>query len=227
MGLPTARPSRVDTSPDVRMIPHIRIANAVRARLFAMLFGRQFGRFGHRTMIVAPVAIEGAARIHLGDDVYVAAKSCLAATPHSGSATCRLEIGDGSRIGRFNHIYATRSVRLGRKVLTANNVYISDNVHGYGDPNVAVMDQPVEQLRDVEIGDGSWLGHNVCVIGATIGRHCVVGANAVVTRDLPDYCIAVGAPATIIRRYDQASGEWRRTQPDGSFLEETAPETPA
>lgn len=204
------------------MMLHMRIANAVRARLFRVLHGRRFGRFGRGTLVVAPIAVEGAERIHLGSQVYVAHQTCLAASPHTGSVECRLEIGDGSRIGRFNHIYATRRVVLGSKVLTANNVYISDNLHGYRDPDTAVLDQPVEQLGDVEIGDGTWLGHNVCVVGARIGRQCVVGANAVVTRDLPDYSIAVGAPAVIIRRYDVESNAWRRTSADGAFIDADA-----
>lgn len=207
------------------MMMHMRLANAVRARLFRLLHGRRFGRFGRGTLVLAPIAVEGAERIHLGDEVYVAHHTCLAATPHTGSDECRLEIGDGSRIGRFNHFYATRRIVLGAKVLTANNVYISDNVHGYRNPDAAVLDQPVEQLGDVEIGDGSWLGHNACVLGVRIGRHCVVGANAVVTRDLPDYSIAVGAPAVIIRRYDVQAAAWRRTSPDGAFLDSDAPPT--
>ena len=207
------------------MIIHMRLANAVRARLFRLLHARRFGHFGHGTVVLAPIAVEGAERIHLGGKVYVAHQTCLAAVPHTGSSDCRLEIGDGSRIGRFNHFYATRRVVLGAKVLTANNVYISDNLHGYRDPDKAVLDQPVEQLGDVEIGDGSWLGHNVCVLGVKIGRHCVVGANAVVTRDLPDYSIAVGAPAVVIRRYDVDSATWRKTSPDGAFIDAAAPAT--
>jgi acetyltransferase-like isoleucine patch superfamily enzyme len=205
------------------MIAHIRLANALRGRLFRVLLAHRFGNFGRKTIIIAPIAIQGPERIHLGDDVYVAAQTCLAAEPHTGGDDCRLEIGDGCRIGRFNHIYATRRVVLGTKVLTANNVYISDNVHGYREVSIAVMDHPVEQLRDVEIGEGSWLGHNACVLGVKIGRHCVVGANAVVTRDLPDYSVAVGAPAIVIRRFDEAAGAWRKTRSDGSFIDQTTP----
>lgn len=201
------------------MIPHLRLANAVRARLFRLLFARRFAAFGRKTLVVAPIAIEGASRIHLGESVYVAAQTCLAAQPHGGGEDCRLEIGDGCRIGRFNHIYATRRVVLGPSVLTANGVYISDNAHAFRDIARPVVDQPIEQLQDVEIGEGSWLGHNACIIGVTIGRGCVVGANAVVTRNLPDYSVAVGAPARIIRRYDAGTGEWRRTEPDGTFME--------
>jgi len=61
----------------------------------------------------------------------------------------------------------------------------------------------------VRIGDASWLGHGAIVVGGvTIGRHVVVGAGAVVTGDLPDYSVAVGNPARVIRRY--VDGEWTR-----------------
>jgi acetyltransferase-like isoleucine patch superfamily enzyme len=201
------------------MILHLRLANALRARLFRLLFARRFAAFGRKTLVLAPIAIEGAERIHLGEGVYVAAQSCLAAQPHSGAEDCRLEIGDGCRIGRFNHIYATRRVVLGRKVLTANGVYISDNAHAFRDIARPVLDQPIEQLQNVEIGDGSWVGHNACILGVTIGKGCVVGANAVVTKNLPDFCVAVGAPARIIQRYDAETGKWCRTSPDGLFLQ--------
>lgn len=199
------------------MMHHIRIANAVRARVFRALFRSRFAGFGSGTLLVAPVAIEGSERIHLGSDVYVAAGSCLAAMPHTGHTGCRLEIGNGSRIGRFNHIYATRGIYIGPNVLTANGVYIADNVHGYRDVGRAVLFQPVEQLGEVTIGEGSWLGQNVCVLGASIGRGSVVGANAVVTRNIPDHCVAAGAPAIVIRRYDAQSGQWMSTHPDGTL----------
>jgi acetyltransferase-like isoleucine patch superfamily enzyme len=204
------------------MMTSLRIRDAVRGRVFRLLFSRSFGAWGRRTLIVAPIAIEGPAHIHLSDNVYVAAQTCLAAMPHTGAATCRLEIGEGSRLGRFNHIYASRRVSIGRQVLTANGVYISDNVHGYRDIEKAVLHQPIVQLRDVVIDDGSWIGHNACIIGASIGKHCIIGANAVVTRDVPDYCVVVGAPAVIIKRYDPTRGHWLATGPTGAFLDPIA-----
>lgn len=200
----------------------LRLRDAIGGRVFRLIFARQFGQWGRRTLVIAPIAIEGPDRIHLGDDVYVAAQTCLAAVPHTGDTTCRLEIGDSARIGRFNHIYATRLIRIGRQVLTANGVYISDNQHGYRDITKAVVDQPIIQSKDVVIGDGSWIGHNACIAGASIGRHCVVGANSVVTRDIPDYCVAVGAPAIVIRRFDPARAAWFATGPDGAFLDNIA-----
>jgi acetyltransferase-like isoleucine patch superfamily enzyme len=196
---------------------HMRLADAIRSRAFRALFGRRFGAFGRGSRIVRAVAIEGPENIHLGDGVYVAAQSCLAA-PRPAEGSCRLVIGDGSQIGRFNHIYATSSVELGRKVLTANGVYISDNLHGYRDPETPVADQPLVQLGPTVIGEGSWIGHNACVIGVRVGKHCVIGASAVVLRDLPDYSVAVGAPARVVRRYDVEAKAWRATLEDGSFV---------
>lgn len=80
--------------------------------------------------------------------------------------------------------------------------------HGYErlDVPIAAQNQPESPIR---IGDGTWLGHHVVVLpGVTIGRHVVVGAGSVVTEDLPDYCVAVGSPARVIRRY--LNGEWVR-----------------
>lgn len=103
-------------------------------------------------------------------------------------------------------------------MLTADRVYISDNLHGYINPFVPIIDQPIKQVSTVKIGEGSWLGVGVAVIGANIGKHCVIGSNAVVTKDIPDYSVAVGVPAKVIKRYNFATEKWERTYPDGSFI---------
>lgn len=201
------------------LIPHMRFLSAIRARTFRLLFSRRFAAFGRRSLILSPVAIENPDRIAIGDEVYIAAHSCLAVHEGGPNATAgaALDIGDGTKLGRFNHIYATQSVRLGKKVLTANGVYISDNLHGYRDTQTAVMDQPLTQLGEVKIGDHSWLGHNACIIGAKLGKHCIVGANSVVLSDAPDFSVLVGSPAKIIRRFDRASNTWQKTEPNGAF----------
>lgn len=205
------------------MLLIFRLRNNLWARLFALAFAGRFRRYGRRTRLILPLGIEGIGNISLGDDVYVGYRSTLAAVPHTGAAECRLEIGSGTNLGSFNHVYATRSVVIGAGVLTANGVYISDNLHGYEDVTRPIKQQPIRQLRETSIGDGTWIGHNACVYGARVGRNCVVGANAVVTRDVPDHCVVAGAPARIIRRHDPASGQWRRTDAEGRFLEAPPP----
>ena len=115
-------------------------------------------------------------------------------------------------IGNFNHIYSTHSIILHKDVLTADKVYISDNIHGYEDINIPIRKQPIVQKKEVEIGEGSWLGENVCVIGAKIGKHCVIGANSVVTKDIPDNCLAVGSPARVIKKYNFEKKEWIKVE---------------
>lgn len=175
--------------------------------------------FGCKSQLVSPLSLEGKKNISIGNKVYVGYKTWLAALPLTGEKSCLLELQDGVTIGHFNHIYATKKIILEKDVLTADRVYISDNLHGYSDIYMPIKNQPIIQHGEVVIGEGSWLGENVCVLGAKIGKHCVIGANSVVTRDIPDYSVAVGAPAKIIKRYDFTTETWRKTNPQGNFVQ--------
>lgn len=187
---------------------------------YQKVMSRKFRAFAPDVWIINPLRIDGMENISLGKGVRIYAKTWLAAVPLTGMPDCLLEIGDGTVIGNFNHIYATHRVIIGKKVLTADKVYISDNLHGYENIHVPIMDQPIVQNKTVEIGDGTWLGENVVIMGSKIGKNCVIAANAVVNRDIPDYCIAAGVPAVIIKRYDTQRNAWFRTKKNGDFLDE-------
>jgi acetyltransferase-like isoleucine patch superfamily enzyme len=81
-------------------------------------------------------------------------------------------------------------------------------LHAYEDISQPIIRQQVLFKGEVVIGDGCWIGENACIIGASVGRNSVIGANAVVTRDIPEYSVAVGAPAVVIRRFDKTLGRW-------------------
>lgn len=168
------------------------------------------GGFGWPSLIISPLHIDGNKNIYIGKNVLIQYKTWLAAVPLTNENECRLIIEDGCIIGHFNHIYATKSIIIHKDVLTADKVYISDNLHGYEDIHTPIRKQSIIQNGIVEIGEGSWIGENVCVLGACIGKHCVIGANSVVTHNIPDYSIAVGAPAKVIKRYDLDRKEWIR-----------------
>ena len=157
--------------------------------------------------------------------------------PEVYSAEC-IELGDRVSIGNFVRLQAIRTragvdfeplIRLGADVslengctitcnnrvliddgvLVAGNVYISDHAHVYADVETPVARQPITTGGVVRIGAGSHIGQNVCILGdVAIGEHVVVGANAVVTRDLPARTVAVGAPARVVRRYEEESRSW-------------------
>ena len=180
-------------------------------RLVKMLrYKLLLGSFGWKSILISPMNIQGRKEIFIGNNVIVGYKVWLAAMCGKSSINCKegLFIEEGCRIGNFNHIYATKRIVIHSNVLTADKVYISDNIHGYEDPNIPIYRQPIIQKPFVEIGEGSWLGENVCVIGATIGKHCVIGANSVVTNNIPDYSVAVGSPARVIKRYDFENKTW-------------------
>jgi acetyltransferase-like isoleucine patch superfamily enzyme len=190
--------------------------------LFYYLFKAPFykltlGSIGKGSKLIKPTLSEGK-RIFIGSKVYINLNAWLACVPLTGDTNCKLIIGDGTYIGRFSHIYATSKIEIGKKVLMADKVYISDNLHSYENINLPVIDQPVKQASAVLIADGAWLGENVCVVGASVGRNSVVGANSVVTKDIPDYCVAIGSPAVIIKRYNFDNQQWQKTDKDGQFI---------
>ena len=127
----------------------------------------------------------------------------------SGGGT--VKILEGSEIGERCRISIANSLEIGKKVLLSPNVYITDCDHEYRDVNVAVIDQGVNQKnQNVSIGDGSYIGINSVIVGnVSIGKHCVIGANSVATKNVPDYCVAVGSPAKVIRKYDFEINEWK------------------
>lgn len=175
------------------------------------------GKIGSSSRLISPT-ITGHGRIFIGSKVYVNDKAWLACEPLTGDANAALTIGDGTYIGRFSHIYATSKIEIGKKVLMADKVYLSDNLHGYENVELPVIDQPIRQTNPVIIKDGAWLGENVCVIGASVGRNSVIGSNSVVTKDIPDYCVAVGSPAVIIKRYNFDTKQWCKTDKEGQFI---------
>ncbi len=170
----------------------------------------QFKYFGKKSRIDKPLRIEGKKYIEIEDKVYVQPYTWLACQPLTGYQSPILKIGKGSTIGNFNHIYATQSIIFENDVLTADKVYVSDNLHDYEVLDRPIIQQPIKQVNNVRIGEGSWLGENVCVIGASIGKHCTIGANSVVTHDIPDYSVAVGAPARVIKQYNFETKQWEK-----------------
>lgn len=166
--------------------------------------GRRFGAFGEGSVIAfPPTTIMNEQYIRIGSMTVLGPYIALSAGM-APSQTCITDpvvsIGDRCLIGRGSGIVGHLSIEIGNDVYTGHHVYITDQNHGYLDRELPISRQ-VQPERPVRIGSGSWIGHGSVVLpGSTIGRNVVVGANSVVTGTLPDHCVAVGAPARIIRR---------------------------
>jgi acetyltransferase-like isoleucine patch superfamily enzyme len=176
------------------------LGQRARSKCFSLLASGGFAAFGRRSVIALPVRLDGERRIAIGDGVFIGSDSWLQ-TIGEGSGVA-VEVGDGTSIAGHCILSAALRVRLGRHVLLARNVYISDHIHAYADAKQPILDQGIDRIEPVEIDDGAWLGQNVVVCpGVRIGRGAVVGANSVVTGDIPDRCLAVGAPARVVKKF--------------------------
>jgi acetyltransferase-like isoleucine patch superfamily enzyme len=166
--------------------------------------GRRFGRFGANSVICFPPnALFNEQYIHVGEGTLFGPQITLSAGMVPGQEMVTdpvISVGDRCLIGKGSGIVGHLEIRIGNDVWTGHHVYITDQNHGYDDLDLPISRQVMPE-RPVSIGDGSWLGHGTVVLpGVTIGRHVVVGANSVVTGDLPDNCVAAGVPARVIRR---------------------------
>ncbi|MDI6049212.1 acetyltransferase [Flavobacterium sp. XS2P24] len=128
-----------------------------------------------------------------------------------------LFIGENVQMNDYVHITAMESVVIGNNVLMASKIYISDCSHGsyLGNTNDSNPDSiPAERAlfsKPVVIKDNVWLGEFVSVLpGVTIGKGTIVGANSVVSKNLPDYVIAVGTPAKPIKKYNFETQKWKK-----------------
>jgi acetyltransferase-like isoleucine patch superfamily enzyme len=122
-----------------------------------------------------------------------------------------VRIGDHVLIGKGSGIVGHHTVEIGDDVFTGHHVYITDANHGYEDRSLSIGKQ-FAPTRPVRVGSGSWLGHGTVVLpGADIGRNVAVGAGSVVTGHLPDFSVAVGNPARVIRQYVDGEG-WVRVE---------------
>lgn len=117
-------------------------------------------------------------------------------------------IGDYSMIGIGSVIIGP--VTIGNHVMLAQNIVVSGLNHGYEDPQTPPSLQK-EIRKQIIISDDVWIGANsVLTAGITIGKHVVVGAGSVVTKSIPDYCVAVGNPARIIKQYSFEEAAWKK-----------------
>ncbi|MGB0833768.1 MAG: acyltransferase [Psychrobium sp.] len=174
-----------------------------------LFFSHGFYSFGRKSLIHSPDSIEGMKKISIGNSCFIMKNAWLLAIDTKIEQNKpRLIIQNNVYIGRNSHIVAKEKVVIEDGVLIADKVYISDNLHNFDDVTIPIKLQPIISCGHTVIGSGSWLGENVAIIGCTIGRNCVVAANAVVTKDVPDYSVVAGVPAKVIKRYCFDNNEW-------------------
>ncbi len=172
---------------------------ALRGRALEPYRRRRFWAFGPAAIVHKPAWIYGAHQMAIGANSLVLHGTWLSVEqPAWELPTPVLRIGDRVGIRPYCMISASESIVLEDDVIVGafSSVIDSDHTFSLGRPNV--MHNPVE-TAPVRVGRGTWLAERVAVLrGADIGRCCIIGANSVVRGEIPDYSIAVGAPARVV-----------------------------
>ena len=166
--------------------------------------------------------------LYLGDYVWLGPGCFITAVRHYPSPSLRhpkkehavqtfsprIRIGDRVTSSGNLVIGAASQVDIGDDVLFALNVTILDNLHGYETPYEPYKYQALQGIAPVAVGRGCWIGQNVVILPAVkIGEMSIIGANSVVTQSIPERSIAVGAPARVIKQWDEKSRRWRAYDP--------------
>jgi acetyltransferase-like isoleucine patch superfamily enzyme len=163
------------------------------------------------------ISRERAPRIWIGNSVTVGAQAWLNVATNdpvadfTGEPTIVIE--DSCIIAVGSILSAKNKIHLERNVNVAQQVLIMDHNHAYENIDLPIVEQGITEGGKIRIGEGSWIGHGAAIVCSrgdlNIGRHCVISANSVVTRSIPDYCVVFGVPATVIRQYDPNKRSWR------------------
>ena len=184
-----------------------RIIRYVRITLYTGWVARDFKRLGKKTTIQPSFSLLiGAENIVIGNNCSIGRNVQLTAWTHRREQTFQSEIiiGNNCSINEDSHVTAINSIRIGNNVRIGKKVLITDNAHGASLPelmDIAPNKRPLYSKGPVLIDDNVWIGEKASIMpGVHIGKGSIIGANAVVTKDVPPYSIAAGVPAIIVRR---------------------------
>lgn len=187
--------------------------------IYWMLYHRKYAEFHLSDSIIKPIHITPQ-YIKFGKHVmiYYYGRIDGVSKYNSQRFTPLITFGDYVRIQQNLHLTCAESITIGENTAIAANVTITDIHHPYNDIDIPIERQDLE-VKSVKIGKDCKIYNNVVILpGTTIGDHVTIGANSVVRGDYPDYCVAVGMPAIIIKRYDTSTCQWRKTDIKGNFI---------
>lgn len=164
--------------------------------------------FGKGVTLWRGVFIDGLSKkgIELGDNVTIGESTIIRATSVLSNLGTGCRIGNNSAIGAFSSVGAAGGVWIGDEVIMGQNVSFHSENHNYENLDRPIKDQGVNR-QGIIVEDGCWIGAKVTFLdGAHVGKGCVIGAGAVVIGRIPDYSVAVGVPARVVKDRRDVTG---------------------
>lgn len=165
----------------------------------------EFKSFGKKSVVDRPLTLRGGKYISIGKNVLIGRHIVITAWDNTGlEKKPELIIEDNVEIGDYSHITCANKITICSGVLTGKRILITDNSHGEFSLEQLRIDpklRPVISKGPVYIGKNVWIGEKASIMpGVTVGEGAIIGANAVVTKDVPPYTLVAGTPAKIIKQ---------------------------
>ncbi|WP_346238514.1 acyltransferase [Niabella insulamsoli] len=174
--------------------------------LRALFYAPFFGRFGMPSYMGRPTYLSNVRRIFVGNNVRIFPHVRMEAVGKEG----RIVIGNNVGIGQNVHITSGSELKIGDGTAILANVFITNIDHSYEEIGIPVLSQR-NIIKTTEIGSNCFIGIGAAIQAGTIlGMHCIVGANSVVRGVFDDYCVIVGAPAKVVKKYNPEKKVWEK-----------------
>lgn len=186
---------------------NLRIRNIFNV-LYTLWIRNSLGKFGERSRIYSPCSLQGGGskRIAIGNNTIIQSHCVLGCWEEYGNQSFvpSIIIGDYCNIGEYSHITACDKITIGNGLLTGRFVYIGDNSHGGlsdSESKVPPINRKLQSKGEILIGNNVWIGDKATILGGiTLGDNVIIGANSVVTHDIPSNSMAAGSPAKVIKQ---------------------------
>lgn len=185
------------------------------SKIYTFLIKRSFYSFGKKSNIKPFANLSNCQNISIGHNVNIGVNCRITVSNFFGKIPChslnkiKMKIGNYVDIGNGTFISANNNVEIGNHIIMAPYVFITDHDHGFLDVNKNLHQQAITEGGFVKIEDNVFLGTKCSILkNVTIGTHSIIGANSVVTKDVPSYSIVAGNPAKIIKKYDFKKQKW-------------------
>ena len=184
----------------------------LRRRFYVAWLSKEFYSIGKYVDWYPPVRLlRGGKYISIGNNVLIGKNVTLTAWDHFGKQRFhpQIFIGSNSSIGDDSHVTAINGIWIGNNVRSGKKILITDNAHGVSAlelMDLAPNKRPLYSKGPVIIEDNVWIGEKASIMsGVHIGKGSIVGANSVVTKDVPPYCVVAGIPAKIVKQMNKES----------------------
>lgn len=190
-----------------------KILNSIGRKFRYYKYCKLLGGYNKTFYISSGVVINNPQCLYLGNKVVIGDNTFFGPVTNYANVNYKPQIiiESGTIVGKHCSFAAINKVYIGKNVLFAGYVHITDHSHGYEDITVPIAPQKLITKGPVIIEDDCWLGFSCEILsGVHIGKHCVVAARAVVTKDVPPYSIVAGNPARVIKQYNFESQQWEK-----------------